>query len=235
MPHSGVWRPHKTKPLRIVFDASFKKKGEHSLNDVMFKGESFVGKVHDILIWSRTSSITKHTEYCLDGLSYRKNPELASEIAKSLYVDNILLHAEDTQETSRKYHESKTLFAGIGMNLREFVSISEEVNQKIPEQDQIPSGNIKFLGVSYITAADKSEILRRDWMFKLVGKEPFQLGKMKCLITVEALGTFAYEYSLEVNGKNYEKFREEQSKKLLCWETRIGGEETRIVLGLHFD
>ncbi|KAK5969455.1 Fas apoptotic inhibitory molecule b [Trichostrongylus colubriformis] len=67
-------------------------------------------------------------------------------------------------------------------------------------------------------------------MFKLVGKESFQLGPIKCLITVEALGTFAYEYSLEVNGKNYEKFREEQSKKLLCWETHIGGEETRIVL-----
>ncbi|VDO92958.1 unnamed protein product [Haemonchus placei] len=75
------------------------------------------------------------------------------------------------------------------------------------------------------------EILRRDWMFKLVGKESFQLGPMKCIISVEALGTFAYEYSLEVNGKNYEKFREEQSKKLLCWETHIGGEETRIVLG----
>ncbi|VDO17368.1 unnamed protein product [Haemonchus placei] len=71
-------------------------------------------------------------------------------------------------------------------------------------------------------------------MFKLVGKESFQLGPMKCIISVEALGTFAYEYSLEVNGKNYEKFREEQSKKLLCWETHIGGEETRIVLGwLH--
>ncbi|EPB67243.1 Fas apoptotic inhibitory molecule [Ancylostoma ceylanicum] len=73
-----------------------------------------------------------------------------------------------------------------------------------------------------VIRVDGKEILRRDWMFKLVGKEPFQLGKMKCLITVEALGTFAYEYSLEVNGKNYEKFREEQSKKLLCWETRIG-------------
>ncbi|VDL77803.1 unnamed protein product [Nippostrongylus brasiliensis] len=74
------------------------------------------------------------------------------------------------------------------------------------------------------------EVLRRDWMFKLVGKESFQIGKMKCTISVEALGTFAYEYSLQVNGKNYETFREEQSKKLICWETHIGGEETRIVL-----
>ncbi|CAJ0596592.1 unnamed protein product [Cylicocyclus nassatus] len=81
-----------------------------------------------------------------------------------------------------------------------------------------------------VIRVDGKEILRRDWMFKLVGKETFQLGKMKCTITVEALGTFAYEYSLEVNGKNYEKFREEQSRKLLCWETHIGGEETRIVL-----
>ncbi|KAE9415724.1 hypothetical protein Angca_008491 [Angiostrongylus cantonensis] len=81
-----------------------------------------------------------------------------------------------------------------------------------------------------IIRIDGKEILRRDWMFKLVGSESFQLGNMKCTINVQALGTFAYEYSLEVNGKNYEKFREEQCKKLLCWETIISGEETRIVL-----
>lgn len=35
-------------------------------------------------------------------------------------------------------------------------------------------------------------------MFKLVGKENFNLCKLPCTITIDALGTFAYEYSLEV-------------------------------------
>ncbi len=43
-------------------------------------------------------------------------------------------------------------------------------------------------------------------MFKLVGKEQFEVGnKLKCCISVDAMVTFAYEYTLEVNGKTYEK------------------------------
>ncbi|CAB3402888.1 unnamed protein product [Caenorhabditis bovis] len=81
-----------------------------------------------------------------------------------------------------------------------------------------------------VIRVDGKEILRREWMFKLVGKEPFKVGDMRCTINVEALGTFAYEYGLEVNGKTFQKFREEQNKKLHSWETSIIGEDTRIVL-----
>uniref|UniRef100_F1LFX4 Fas apoptotic inhibitory molecule 1 n=1 Tax=Ascaris suum TaxID=6253 RepID=F1LFX4_ASCSU len=81
-----------------------------------------------------------------------------------------------------------------------------------------------------IIRVDGQEVLRKDWMFKLVGKETFTIGKMTCVISVEALGTFAYEYSLEVNGKAYEKFREEQSKLLQTWNVNISGEDTRICL-----
>lgn len=69
-------------------------------------------------------------------------------------------------------------------------------------------------------------------MFKLVGKELFTIGKFKCAISVEALGTFAYEYTLEVNGKTYEKFREELNRKLQSWTVALAGEDTRICLGL---
>ena len=44
------------------------------------------------------------------------------------------------------------------------------------------------------------EVLRRDWMFKLVGTETFSVGKNKaaCSIKIEPVGGFSYEYSLEV-------------------------------------
>lgn len=67
-------------------------------------------------------------------------------------------------------------------------------------------------------------------MFKLVGKETFKIGDMKCTVNVEALGTFAYEYSLEVNGKHFNKFKEEQNKKLHSWETTVNGIDWRVVL-----
>ena len=45
------------------------------------------------------------------------------------------------------------------------------------------------------------EVLRRDWMFKLVGTETFSVGKNKaaCSIKIEPVGGFSYEYSLEVS------------------------------------
>nr|CRZ21880.1 Bm2747 [Brugia malayi] len=52
-----------------------------------------------------------------------------------------------------------------------------------------------------VIRVDGKEILRRNWMFSLVGKEIFDIGKFKCVINVEALGTFLYEYTLEVNDK----------------------------------
>uniref|UniRef100_A0A1I7Z3A7 Fas apoptotic inhibitory molecule 1 n=1 Tax=Steinernema glaseri TaxID=37863 RepID=A0A1I7Z3A7_9BILA len=67
-------------------------------------------------------------------------------------------------------------------------------------------------------------------MFKLVGREIFELEGMRCLITVEALGIFAYEYSLEVNGKTFQKFREQQNKRLMTWYADVEGKECRVCL-----
>lgn len=213
MPHSGVWREHKPKPLRIVFDASSKKKNELSLNDVIFKGESFVNKIHDILISSRLSKIIllcdieaaftqirlldSHKDLCrflwfkdfskpptrenvvelrfkrlpfgitaspsilnmaLISFLSRKNTMLTKEIMKNLYVDNILLHAQTEEEATQKYQESKSLFAEIGMNLREFVSNSDAVNITIPEADKAPVGETKLLGVNYNTKTDQFSV-----------------------------------------------------------------------------
>lgn len=83
-----------------------------------------------------------------------------------------------------------------------------------------------------VIRVDGKEIYKVDWMFKLVGKEHFQVGhsKAKCTITIDAVSGFAYEYTLEVNGKSLNKFRENQSKVQKAWVLTIAGNPIRVCL-----
>lgn len=67
-------------------------------------------------------------------------------------------------------------------------------------------------------------------MFKLVGQEIFKIGQHRCIINIDSASGFTYEYSLEVDGKSYEKFCENQSKILQTWTFAIGGTDYRVVL-----
>ena len=50
--------------------------------------------------------------------------------------------------------------------------------------------------------------MRKEWMFKLVGKEYFEIGKSraKCCISIDAVSGFAYEYTIEVSCHGYSTF-----------------------------
>ncbi|KAK7938887.1 hypothetical protein WMY93_002213 [Mugilogobius chulae] len=79
---------------------------------------------------------------------------------------------------------------------------------------------------------DGKEILRRDWMFKLVGKETFCVGKSntKATINIDAVSGFAYEYTLEINGKSLKKYMENRSKTTSTWLLNLEGTDLRVVL-----
>jgi hypothetical protein len=84
-----------------------------------------------------------------------------------------------------------------------------------------------------VIIVNKKEVFRENWMFKLVGKEYFEIGKHKCIITIDSKSGFTYEYLLEVDGKPYEKFRENQSKILQSWTFSLSGVHYRCVLEKH--
>jgi len=81
-----------------------------------------------------------------------------------------------------------------------------------------------------VVKIDGKEIVKRDWMFRLVGAECFNIGKAKCTIKIEPIGGFAYEYCLEINGKSYKKFTDNQNKIMKCWCFTIDGQNYRVAL-----
>jgi len=70
-------------------------------------------------------------------------------------------------------------------------------------------------------------------MFKLVGKETFNVGKSetRATINIDAVSGFAYEYTLEINGKSLKKYMENRSKVTSTWVLNLDGIDCRVVLG----
>ncbi|XP_026860527.2 fas apoptotic inhibitory molecule b [Electrophorus electricus] len=76
------------------------------------------------------------------------------------------------------------------------------------------------------------EVFRRDWMFRLVGKETFPVGSAgtKATINIEAITGFAYEYTLKIDGKSFQTFMANRSKTSKTWLLKLDGADCRIVL-----
>ncbi|XP_027750907.1 fas apoptotic inhibitory molecule 1 isoform X1 [Empidonax traillii] len=83
-----------------------------------------------------------------------------------------------------------------------------------------------------VVYVDGKEEIRKDWMFKLVGKETFTVGatKTKAAINIDAVSGFAYEYTLEINGKSLKKYMENRLKTTNTWILNLDGTDYRIVL-----
>lgn len=70
-------------------------------------------------------------------------------------------------------------------------------------------------------------------MFKLVGRETFAVGSAntRAAITIEAVGGFAYEYTLQVGGTSLQKFSANRAQTTKTWLLKVDGQDRRIVLG----
>ncbi|XP_044746508.1 fas apoptotic inhibitory molecule 1 [Coccinella septempunctata] len=86
-----------------------------------------------------------------------------------------------------------------------------------------------------VIRVDGKEILRREWMFKLVGEEVFTLGaqKAKCVLRVDPLPLFAFSYGLLVDGKPLEKFTEKQEATNRYWSVITEAGTHKVVLERH--
>ncbi|EYC14365.1 hypothetical protein Y032_0040g167 [Ancylostoma ceylanicum] len=107
-------------------------------------------------------SILKHIE--------QENSPIGKELSKSLYVDNILLEGETSDDLIRKYTASKQVFSSIGMNLRDYLSNSSTVNDSIKESDRAKDKEIKVLGLSWNSIDDTLSFSCTEKMQKKVSK-----------------------------------------------------------------
>ncbi|XP_041822600.1 fas apoptotic inhibitory molecule 1-like [Chelmon rostratus] len=83
-----------------------------------------------------------------------------------------------------------------------------------------------------VVCVNGQEVIRKDWMFKLVGKETFTVGSAatKATIVIEAVSGFAYEYTLEIAGKSLQKFIDNRAQTTKTWLLKVDGEDCRVVL-----
>ncbi|PIC44764.1 hypothetical protein B9Z55_005020 [Caenorhabditis nigoni] len=91
----------------------------------------------------------------LHHLKQHEDRGLAEEVAKNLYVDNLIITSdEDTDEMIQTYKKVKNMFDGMNMNLREFLSNSVQFNNLVEEKDKASETITKVLGICWNSETD---------------------------------------------------------------------------------
>nr|CDJ94931.1 Protein of unknown function DUF1759 and Protein of unknown function DUF1758 and Retrotransposon domain containing protein [Haemonchus contortus] len=81
--------------------------------------------------------------------------DMAKELKENLYVDNLIIGAENLEDALSKYYVAKDVFKGLNMNLREFWSNDSVFNYTIPCEDRSQTDNPKVLGLQWNPQHDK--------------------------------------------------------------------------------
>nr|CAF74917.1 fas apoptotic inhibitory related molecule [Suberites domuncula] len=80
---------------------------------------------------------------------------------------------------------------------------------------------------------DGVEVLRRNWLFRLVGSESFKIGKRAAEIEIISGNLTSFEYVLKIDGKTLKKFIESQVKNTRAWLPNVSGAAHRVVLDIE--
>ena len=83
------------------------------------------------------------------------NSDVSERIRQNIYVDNVITGTQSYQEAIHLYNVSKQIFKGAAMNLRDWMSNSEEVLNDIPLSDRATRENMKVLGLTWSVRDDR--------------------------------------------------------------------------------
>uniref|UniRef100_A0A914URF9 Reverse transcriptase domain-containing protein n=1 Tax=Plectus sambesii TaxID=2011161 RepID=A0A914URF9_9BILA len=82
----------------------------------------------------------------------KSGTKVAKEIEENVYADNVLMEARSTKEAQDKCREMKKIFKQALMNLREFTSNDQLINDEFADEGQ--KETVKFLGIPWNTKRD---------------------------------------------------------------------------------
>ena len=82
------------------------------------------------------------------------NIDEGGTIRENIYVDNVITGTQSIQEAVHLYNVSKQIFKGAAMNLRDWMSNSQEVLNEIPLWDRANRENMKVLGLTWFVKED---------------------------------------------------------------------------------
>lgn len=85
----------------------------------------------------------------------KSDQEINKQIARDIYVDNLVTGAQSLEKALRLYHTAKKSFEELSMNLREWNSNSKDFLRHISQDDREKREVIKVLGIEWNTNTDK--------------------------------------------------------------------------------
>ena len=85
----------------------------------------------------------------------------ANQINDDIYVDNLVTGVNDEKQAYELYSKGKQIFKDASMNLRDWVSNSENFNKLIEPEDMMKEKVIKVLGLIWNTLTDKIQLSAR--------------------------------------------------------------------------
>ena len=88
----------------------------------------------------------------------KKETEVAKKLERDIYMDNVITGENSTNKAVAFYHEAKLIFQNASMNLREWISNSEDFLSNIPQIDRVKEKNVKILGMCWNTSSDSLTI-----------------------------------------------------------------------------
>eukprot|EP01137_Pigoraptor_chileana_P013144 Opistho-2@66341 len=81
-----------------------------------------------------------------------------------------------------------------------------------------------------IICVDGKEVLRRNYMFSLVGSERVSVGKHKVGISIDSTEDFSYDYTLSVDGKALKRHKEQVRESTATWTFSFRKEKHMITI-----